>query len=56
METIIPVVEFVFTQFVECVDMIVARPYMLIPFSIGVVGSILGLAIGFFRFGRRRRG
>jgi len=55
MSTIAPVVEFVWTQFTECTDMIVARPYMLIPFGVGVAGAILGLAKGFFRFGRRRR-
>lgn len=54
MEVITPVVTFVWEQFAECVDMIIARPYMLIPFCIGVAGAILGLAKGFFSFGRRR--
>ncbi|MDE5772386.1 MAG: hypothetical protein K2I06_12300 [Ruminococcus sp.] len=55
MDTILPVLTLVWDQFATCVDMIVARPYMLIPFAIGIAGAILGLAKGFFRFGRRRR-
>lgn len=54
MEVFTPVLTFVWEQFGKGIDMVTERPFMLIPFGIGVAGSVLALAKGFFSFGRRR--
>lgn len=53
-EAFTTVVTAVWTQMGLGVDMIIARPILLIPVGLSFAGGVIGLAKGLMRFGRRR--
>lgn len=55
-ESFTTVVGLVWTELPKCVDMIIARPILMLPVGFAFAGGIIGLSKGLLRFGRRRKG
>lgn len=55
-ESFTTVVSLVWTEVPKCVDMIIARPILMLPIGFAFAGGVIGLSKGLLRFGRRHKG